>query len=67
MIVEVTPGAQGVSVSVNGAAARPLSWEDGWKFRLGPVILVFQRGGTTGPATVLHYDTGGGHYVLRRK
>lgn len=67
MIVVVTKVAEGVAISVNGGAARPLSWEDGWKFRLGAVNLVFQRAGETGPATVLRYDTGGGHYVLRRK
>lgn len=55
------------SVSINGAAARPLPWEDGWTFRAGEARLIFKRAGATGPVTELRYDTGGGHYVLRRK
>ena len=68
MTVEVTQAAQdGLAISVNGSAPRPLAWVDGWSFRAGDVNLVFQRRGATGPATVLRFDTGGGHYVLRRK
>lgn len=67
MIVVVTPGAEGLSISVNGAAARPLPWDEGWAFRLGETKLLFKRAGEAGPATELRYDTGGGYYVLRRK
>lgn len=66
MTVEVSraPGG-GVAVSVNGGEARTLEWVDGWTFRAGSAILVFERG-ATGPAAMLRFDTGGGHYVLRR-
>ncbi|MGH7447586.1 MAG: serine hydrolase domain-containing protein, partial [Longimicrobiales bacterium] len=68
MTAEVTPHAQGgVAISVNGSDARPLAWVDGWSFRSGTVHIVFERDGDTGPATVLRFDTGGGHYVLRRQ
>lgn len=67
MTVEVTQSAQGIAISVNGAAARPAAWVDGWSFRAGNVNLVFDRRDTTGRATVLRYDTGGGHYVLGRQ
>jgi hypothetical protein len=67
MSVEVTPAPQGVAVAVNGGTVRPLSWVDGWKFRLGGAILVFERPDATGRAGVLRYDTGGGHFVLRRQ
>jgi CubicO group peptidase (beta-lactamase class C family) len=67
MTVEVSRPAQGgVTVSVNGDQTRALDWVDGWTFRSADVILVFERRDASGPATVLRFDTGGGHYVLRR-
>jgi CubicO group peptidase (beta-lactamase class C family) len=68
MTVEVTQAAQGgLAMSVNGAQPRPLSWVDSWTFRSGTVHILFERGEAAGQATVLRFDTGGGHYVLRRK
>jgi hypothetical protein len=52
---------------VNGSEARPISWVEEWTFRAGTTNLVFQRDGENGSASVLRYDTGGGHYVLRRE
>lgn len=33
----------------------------------GSQLVVFERDGDTGPATIVRLDSGGGHYVLRRK
>jgi len=49
------------------ATTRPLPWDEGWAFRASEARLLFKRSGEAGPATELRYDTGGGHYVLRRK
>jgi CubicO group peptidase (beta-lactamase class C family) len=72
MTMIVTAGPNGLEARPEGAGrAMPLTWDDGWTFRAGPVqMLIFEReGGTsgTGPATVLRLDGGGSHYVLRRK
>ncbi len=67
MTVEITPLAQGIALSVNGAAARPLPWVADWTFRQGNTYLTFKRAGNNGPASELRFDTGGGHYVLKRK
>jgi CubicO group peptidase (beta-lactamase class C family) len=67
MTVEVTQTPQGIAFSLNGAPARPIPWVDAWTFRQGNSFLMFRRTGSTGPATELRYDTGGGHYVLKRK
>jgi CubicO group peptidase (beta-lactamase class C family) len=70
MVVEVAAAAapaQGVTFSVNGAAARPLPWMDGWTFRQGNTFLTFRRPGPTGPATELRYEGGAAHYVLKRQ
>jgi CubicO group peptidase (beta-lactamase class C family) len=67
LTVEIRQGPTTLALIVNGAQPRPLSWEDGWKFRSGELNLVFDRTGTSGPATLLRYDAGGGYYLLRRK
>jgi len=67
MTVEITPLAQGIAMSVNGAAARPLPWVEDWTFRQGNTFLTFKRAGNSGAAAELRFDTGGGHYVLKRK
>jgi hypothetical protein len=66
--VEVSRNDEGVLVaSVNGSLPQPLPWIDGWQFgRTGSTLMTFERSGTTGPATVLRWDGGGGYYILRR-
>jgi hypothetical protein len=68
MVVEVSRNDEGTLVtSVNGAPAQPVPWIDGWQFgRTGATLLTFERAGTTGPATLLRWDAGGGYYLLRR-
>lgn len=72
MVVEVTRAPEGVAFSVNGAPARVLPWVDGLTFRQGNTLLTFrvangQGNGNGGAAAELRYDTGGGHYVLKRQ
>lgn len=68
MVLEVSRNAEGTLVtSVNGSPAQPIPWIAGWQFgRPGATLVTFERSGTTGPATLVRWDTGGGHYVLRR-
>ena len=68
MTVEISKNAQGVLVSsVNGAPVQPLPWLEGWKFgRRGATFVTFERTGSSGPATVLRFDGGGGYYILKR-
>jgi hypothetical protein len=45
----------------------PIPWIDGWRFgRNGATFMTFERTGSTGPASVLRYDGGGGYYILKR-
>ncbi len=67
MTAEVTQMPEGVSLSVNGSPARALQWEEGWTFRAGTAIVTFRRAGGSGNAAELRFDTGGGHYVLKRQ
>jgi CubicO group peptidase (beta-lactamase class C family) len=68
MVVEVSRNDEGTLVrSINGAPAQPLPWIDGWRFgRPGATLLTFERTGATGPATLLRWDAGNGHFPLRR-
>ena len=66
MTVEITQAPQGVAIVVNGQT-RPLSWIEGWSFRQGNTLVTLKRSGTSGNATELRFDTGGGHYVLKRQ
>lgn len=68
MVVEVSRNDEGTLVrSINGAPAQPLPWIDGWHFGgPGTLLLTFERTGATGPATLLRFDVGPGHYLLRR-
>jgi hypothetical protein len=44
-----------------------MPWIEGWHFgRPGGTFMTFVRSGTTGPATLLRYDAGGGYYMLKR-
>ena len=67
MTVEVTQGAQGIAFSVNGAPARSIPLVDGWTFKQGNSYLTFRRTGSSGPATELRFDAGGGYYILKRQ
>jgi CubicO group peptidase (beta-lactamase class C family) len=68
MTVDITQGAQGLMISVNGAPARPLSWIEEWTFRQGGAFLTFRRTGNTGPATELRYSAGpAGYFILKRQ
>jgi CubicO group peptidase (beta-lactamase class C family) len=68
LVVEVSRNDEGVLVaSINGSPPQPLPWIEGWQFgRTGSNLITFERSGTTGPATVLRWDAGGGYYILRR-
>jgi CubicO group peptidase (beta-lactamase class C family) len=68
MVVEVSRNEEGTLVaSINGSPPQPLPWIDGWNFgRPGANLITFERTGTTGPATLLRWDGGGGYYLLRR-
>jgi D-alanyl-D-alanine carboxypeptidase len=66
MVITVSQTPEGLAVSVDGAAARPLQWVEGWVFRLPIPLLTFRRSGNTGPASELRFDTGGDHFILKR-
>ena len=67
MVVEVTKSDSGVTISVNGGAARSLPWVEGWTFQQGQALLTFRRAGENGPATELRFNAGGGYYILKRQ
>jgi len=62
IVVSQTP--EGLAVSVDAAAARPLQWVEGWTFRLPIPLLMFRRSGNSGPASDLRFDTGGPPFIL---
>jgi CubicO group peptidase (beta-lactamase class C family) len=65
--MQVARGTEGLTISINGAAAQPLSWVEGLTFRQGRVLLTFRRAhGGSGPVTELRYDTGEEHSILAR-
>jgi D-alanyl-D-alanine carboxypeptidase len=65
--MEVARGTEGLTISINGAAAQPLSWAEGLTFRQGSVVFTFRRAkGGSGPVTELRYDTGTEHSILAR-
>ena len=66
-IIEVTQTPQGIAFSFEGAPAEPLPWVEDWTFRRNTSLLTFRRNGQTGPATELRFDTGGGHFILKRQ
>ena len=69
LTITVTATGDGLRAKPEGSSrAAPLAWDEGWTFRLGPVqIVMFERDGDDGPATVMRVDGGGSHYVLRRQ
>jgi hypothetical protein len=66
MQVTIARADSGLTVATNNGRPAPLAWQEGWKFQLGGQLVIFERDGESGPATVLRLDSGGGHYVLRR-
>ena len=67
MTVQVTSTGKGLAAALNDGQAAPLAWVDGWTFRLGGQLIIFERGTGSGAAQVMRIDSGGGHYVLTRK
>jgi CubicO group peptidase (beta-lactamase class C family) len=65
--MEVARTTDGLTISINGAAAQPFPWVEGLTFRQGGILLTFRRAnGGSGPATELRYDTGTEHSILAR-
>ena len=65
--IQVARGTEGLTISINGAAAQHLAWMEGLTFRQGGILLTFRRtNGGGGPATELRYDAGTEHSILRR-
>ncbi len=68
MVIEVTQTPQGIAVSIDGNAAGPLSWVEGWTFRQNQALLTFRRSAaTSGPASELRFDRGGDYFILKRQ
>jgi CubicO group peptidase (beta-lactamase class C family) len=64
VIVVVTQGPQGPLFSINGQPGESLPWLKDLTFRKRGSLLWFRAG--NGPASELHFDTGGDHLVLKR-
>ena len=64
MIVLVGQGPEGPLFSINGQPNEALPWLEGLTFRRRASLLSFRDG--SGPASELHFDTGGDHLVLKR-
>jgi CubicO group peptidase (beta-lactamase class C family) len=65
--IQVARGTEGLTISINGAAAQQLPWVEGLTFRHGGVLLTFRRAnGGSGAVTELRYDTGTEHSILAR-
>jgi D-alanyl-D-alanine carboxypeptidase len=67
MVIAVTQTPEGLAVAIDGAAPSQASWVKAWAFRRGDALLAFRRAGASGPATELRFDTGGGHFILKRR
>jgi Beta-lactamase len=65
MVIEVTQTPQGIAFAIDGAAAGPLTWVEGWTFRRNQALLTFRPSG--GPATELRFDRGGDYLILKRQ
>ncbi len=65
--IQVARGTEGLTISIDRAAAQPLAWVEGLAFRQGGVLLTFRRpNGGRGQVTELRYDTGTEHSILAR-
>lgn len=62
----VTSTPSGLAASFNGSAPAPLTLVENWAFRRGGDLLTFTSSVASGPATELHFDTGGDHLILQR-
>lgn len=60
MTVVVAQAAQGITVAVNGQAARPVQWVEGLTFRDANTYITFKP-------NEIRWDQGGGLYVLKRQ
>jgi CubicO group peptidase (beta-lactamase class C family) len=67
MVIDVTQTPQGIEFAFDGTAAAPLPWVEVWTFRRNSGLLTFRQSGNSGPATELRFDTGGGHFILKRQ
>lgn len=67
MAIAVTLLPDGLAASINGGAAIPLTWIEGWTFRTRAPHLTFRRDGKGGLASELQFDTGGDHIILKRQ
>lgn len=65
--VTVTATGDGIAAAPSNSRAAPLAWVEGWTFRRGGQLVMFEREGNSGPATVMRVDGGSSHYVLRRR
>ncbi len=65
--IQVARTTEGLTISINGAAAQPIPGVEGLTFRQGGILLTFRRtNGGGGPVTELRYDTGTEHSILTR-
>jgi CubicO group peptidase (beta-lactamase class C family) len=65
--IRVARTTEGLTISINSAAAQPLAWVEGLTFRHGGILLSFRHtNGGSSPVTELRYDAGTEHSILRR-
>ena len=68
MVIEVTQTPQGIAFTIDGAAAGPLPWVEGWTFRQKQRRFSPSAGARdSGPATELRFDRGGDYFILKRQ
>ncbi|MBL8735146.1 MAG: beta-lactamase family protein [Planctomycetes bacterium] len=67
LLVEVTQGPAGLTISVDEGTAEPLRWVEGTTFRQDRSRIQFLGNGAKEPANELRLDTGGDHFVLGRQ
>lgn len=68
MVVVVAEGPEGITFSANGSPARRLPWVEGLTFQQGSARITLRRAnGDSGLVTEVHFDHGGGYYILKRQ
>lgn len=67
MTIEVTATPEGIGFSFDGAAPAPLPCIREWTFRRNNALLTFRFGPAKNPASELHFDPGGSHFILKRQ
>ena len=67
IVIEVTQTPQGITFTIDGAAAGPLPWVEAWTFppKSGASHLPPERERWSG--TELRFDRGGGYFILKRQ